>query len=235
MSSKGVLPQLTDVLHSLTESQELLLSKIQGVRQAHERRYREQHCRQSPCLAFVRPRRRHPTTRTTVRRVNAHRASPTKDLGRTSAGTAPARSLRSRRQRCLRRRGCQLPIRGHRDHAEPTDVVTPHAWTLASPVPTTTPRIAEAVAPGPDRAASESRNYNFFDDLTSVGPPRSAGSRSEEADPRVTISNRVELGCVLGTVSRRQSRAGDLDHPGAPGGSLHHQRLCSMVDCADTD
>ena len=35
ISSKGLLPQLTDVLHALTDSHELLLLKLQSVRLEH--------------------------------------------------------------------------------------------------------------------------------------------------------------------------------------------------------
>jgi len=166
-----LLPQLTDLLHALTESHELLLSKVQSVRLGHKNvvHSASSDSPHSPFLAFVDPRPSALVDTKTGTTVNAHRASPIEEIVEIKPSTQP-----SRRAPCgsdvsadFVAAGAQLTHPGTPGpSAESTYVVKlRHDMDAAIPVPTSTPESPVDVRPDPMGAESEDRNYNFFDEL----------------------------------------------------------------------
>ena len=153
ISSKGLLPQLTDLLHALTESHELLLSKVQSVRLGHMNVVPSAigDSPRSPFLAFVDPRPSALVDTKTGTTVNAHRASPIEEIVEIQPSTEP-----SRRAPCgsdvsadFVAAGAQLTHPGTLGtSAESTDVVTlRHDMDAATPAPNVDTRIAGGRAP----------------------------------------------------------------------------------------
>jgi len=171
ISCKGLLPQLTDLLHALTESHELLLSKVQSVRLGHMNvvHSASSDSPYSPFLAFVDPRPSALVDTKTGTTVNAHRASPIEEIVEIKPSMEPSRLVPcgSDVSADFVAAGAQLTHPGTPGpSAESTYVVKlRHDMDAAIPVPTSTPESPVDVRPDPMGAESEDRNYNFFDEL----------------------------------------------------------------------
>ena len=153
ISSKGLLPQLTDLLHALTESHELLSSKVQSVRLGHMNvvSSTSSDSPHSPFLAFVDPRPSALVDTNTGTTVNAHRASPIEEIVEIKPSTEPSRlaPCGSDVSADFVAAGAQLTHPGTPGPlAESTDAVTfRHDIDAAIPVPNVDTRFAGGRAP----------------------------------------------------------------------------------------
>lgn len=171
ISSKGLLPQLTDLLHALAESHELLLSKVQTVRLGHIDVVHpaSSDSPHGPFLGFVDPRPSALVDTKTSTTVHAHRASPIEEIVDIKPSTEPTRlaSCGPDVGADFVAEGAQLTHAGTPGPSvESTDVVTlRHDMDAGIPVSTSTPEPPVDVHPDPMGADPEDRNYNFFDEL----------------------------------------------------------------------
>jgi hypothetical protein len=188
VSTKGLLPQLTDVLHALADSHALLLSKIQSVRLEHiSADYSEVEMIEessgaalgdevdlvSPTLVDQKtsPKLEVPGA-IPIDEVESSRSS--NRIASSEFETSPSRAVAATDQ------ADQVATSPSPASAE---MVTPHGDLVAT-VSTQTPSLpdgSEAQHVDPAGAGSENRNYNFFDELDArlagLGDAESAGDR----------------------------------------------------------
>jgi len=183
-SSKGLLPQLTDVLYALADSHELLLRKLQSVRLEHiggehlsieetPGAYRLADAeRRGPALVEV----------TVAPTTDANHASPTDEIEETAR---PTPTWLGSTEFDSSHGVTPGSVTGHTDTSVPSgsvtqaDVLVPSherdaaAATSQAPIPAD-PSTAHSDPPAAEPAE---RNYNFFDDLdvrlTSLTNPES--------------------------------------------------------------
>lgn len=144
ISSKGSIPQLTDVLYLLTDSQELLLQKIRSMRTEITGSTRSEAVRRTANVANVTPSIGPKEMSTDHTPALPKREMPASASYPSNVSSAPGVTI--------------LPVR---DLTLRETAITERA----TPANTNTPG-SDAVDSSPSNASSTAdRNYNFFDDL----------------------------------------------------------------------
>ena len=165
VSSKGLIPQLTEVLGALTDAQELLLLRVRAAREEHGEAGR---------------RMTHQPLRTGSRPIDTDGPAELRSSMRVE--DEPGETNGTHREFLLEDDGpTSRPIGGTMlsngsnaladvgdepgPEIRPQSAVADHTTNGAPPHPPSTPRAHPQRVPDSTNGASEDRNYNFFDEL----------------------------------------------------------------------
>ena len=200
MSSKGALPQLTDVLHALTESHELLLSKLQSVQleRASVVPILVEEFPHAHFQDFVDPLLPTHVDAKIDATNDVHREFRVDQISESDSSTEQIR-LASSESDVSPGLAAASPQVTHSEASAQSrisvEVVTPgcdmHADVPAEgPTPPEWPRDLHTDQTGADSA---NRNYNFFDELdATLAHLKNPESGTGSTDPRNTILPRTE-------------------------------------------
>ena len=182
-SSKGLLPQLTDVLYALTDSHELLWRKLQSVRLEHMGgdQLSIEESRRAQALADAELREPALVETTIDATTDANCASPSDEIEETTQLTPTWLGPTEFDSSSGVTAG---PVTGQSDTSMPSGSVTEanvllpsHERDAAATSPAPIPTDPSTAHSDPPAAEPAERNYNFFDDLdvrlTSLKDPES--------------------------------------------------------------